>query len=383
MDPRFRITSNRNVASAIGICAALLAAMFVISLELGAGLSLVGPILGLAGVAVIGGIGAYLSSGNSVLPRTDRLATGGSRVATGGSWVIADPSQLIVEPNRSQRIDVAYVPDRDFTAAAVRAVVRATETWWTNKNSAETPGSSRSGRVKHTRTIEEVPVRVSGPTEYRSGRRVDWGLEFDLDGLAPSSCGDPEVLACSWELAISIDRPMGADVRLVQPILVTQPRDRVNAGLVDEPLLSRFEEAVTVEGPIRVAFRVHPTPLDLAAPASVDLVVTNGGPPITGRAIRLEIYARTKVTVANGASGEVAIWRAANDISALPTGDTDLHFDVPAINLARPDVDLPHGWTRGAIRLVVDIADMPDRRPSRDLALCLNKPRPVVTSSAP
>lgn len=383
MDPRFRISSNRNVALAVGICAALLAAMFVISLELGAGFSLVGPILVLAGIAVIGGIGAYLSSGNSVLPRTDRLAADGNRVATGGSWVIADPSQLIVEPNRSQRIDVAYVPDRDFTAAAVRAVVRATETWWTNQDSAETPGSSHPERVKNTRTIEEVPVQVSGPTEYRAGRRVDWGLELDLDGLAPSSCGDPEVLACSWELAVSIDRPMGADVRLAQPILVTQPRDRVNAGLMDEPLLSLYEEAVMVEGALQVAFRVRPAPLDLAAPASVDLVVTNGGSPITGRAIRLEIYARTKVTVAKGASGEVTIWQAAHDISTLPAGETDLHFDVPAINLPRPDMDLPHGWTRGAMRLVIDIAGMPDKRLSRDLALCLNKLQPVVTSSAP
>jgi len=371
------------VVLAIGICAVLFGAMFAFSVELGAGSSLVGPMLALAGIAVIGGIGASLSSGNRVLPRPDRLAADGDRVATGGSWVIADPRQLILEPNTSQRIDVAYVPDRDFTAAAVRAVVRATETWWTNKNSAETPGSSRSGRVKHTRTIEEVPVRVSGPTEYRSGRRVDWGLEFDLDGLAPSSCGDPEVLACSWELAVSIDRPMGADVRLVQPILVTQPRDRVNAGLMDEPLLSRFEEAVTVEGALRVAFCVRPAPLDLAAPASVDLVVTNGGQPITARAIRLEIYARTKVTVSKGASGEVTIWRATHDISTIPAGETNLHFEVPAINLPRPDTDLPDGWTRGAMRLVIDIAGMPDRRLSRDLALCLNKLKPVVTSSAP
>jgi hypothetical protein len=132
-----------------------------------------------------------------------------------------------------------------------------------------------------------------------------------------------------------------------------------------------------------VASRVRPAPLDLAAPASVDLVVTNGGSPITGRAIRLEIYARTKVTVAKGASGEVTIWQAAHDISTLPAGETDLHFDVPAINLPRPDMDLPHGWTRGAMRLVIDIAGMPDKRLSRDLALCLNKLQPVVTSSAP
>jgi hypothetical protein len=65
----------------------------------------------------------------------------------------------------------------------------------------------------------------------------------------------------------------------------------------------------------------------------------------------------------------------------LPSGETDLHFEIPAINLAWPDVDLPHGWMRGAMRLILDVPSKADVRVGRDLCLCLDKPRQPATAT--
>jgi hypothetical protein len=303
------------------------------------------------------------------------LSPGPATQASGGIWSVADPGQLIAVPNGSNRIHVTFVPGEDFERARTRAVVKAVEAW-------EATDTATKANERRSQTLIELPLSLASPHSYRSGQAVDWDLAFDLDGRAPSSCGDPGLLGCQWALDISIDGPGGANARFSQPILVTQPRSRVNSGVLDQPEFSRFEEASASTGPVRVDFRVSPAPLDLAAPAVADLRVFNGGVPRGCQAVRLEIYVRVKVTIEPVLAFDWVIWCEVRPVSTpLPSGETDLHFEIPAINLAWPDVDLPHGWMRGAMRLILDVPSKADVRVGRDLCLCLDKPRQPATAT--
>jgi hypothetical protein len=386
MDPHFRVSSTAGgLAAVLGIGLVLLFFLaFSTSAPGGAplGPTFVLPFLLFGGVVAGVAVLLALSRPNAAVPPT-RLSPGGPSLASGGRWSIAEPDRLIAVPNRSHRLHVTFVPAEDFQAVGVRASVKAVETWWTRESTTDANGNASSKRVKHRQTLLELPLPVSGPAAYGAGRAVEWDLAFDLDGVAPSSGGDRDLLACEWQLDVSIDRPLRSDARFSQPVLVTQPRDRLNAGVVDEPQFSRYEEVTASDGNVQVDFRVLPTPLDLAAPASVDVRVANANPAIVGRAVRLEIYVRSKVTARGGEAREQVVWSARHALSTLPSGVTDLHFDVPAINLAWPDMDLPHGWMRGAMRLVVDIPAGPDVRVGRDLCLCLDKPGLPSTGSTP
>jgi hypothetical protein len=300
------------------------------------------------------------------------LSPGPAKVASGGVWSVADASHLIVTPSGSHRMHVTFVPSEDFEEARTRAVIKAVEAW---EATGEDTKKGRRIDEQRRQTLVELPLTLASPDSYRRGQTVEWDLAFDLDGRAPSSCGDPGLLGCQWTLDISIDGPGVANARFSQPILVTQPRARVNAGVLDQPQFSRYEEVSGSTGQLRVDFRVSPAPLDLAAPAVADLRVVNSGVPVVCRGVRLEIYVRVEVTLQPPLTANRLIWSADRPMSTLPSGETDLHFEIPAINRAWPDVDLPHGWMRGAMRLIVDAPSKADVRVGRDLCLCLDRPQ--------
>jgi hypothetical protein len=299
------------------------------------------------------------------------LRPGPAVAAKGGSWLIADPAQLVAVPNTRHHIHVAYTPDHasdgTFAPAMVRAVLRARETWC---DQGAVPSSVPVNRFPHTRTIMEVPAASIMPADV--GRTAAWDFDFAIPGTAPATCGRVETLACDWLLAVSVDRSHSPDAILEQPIIMAQPRDRLMAGAIGQSLWSRFEETANVRGDVGVDFRVEPVPLDLAAPATAELLVTNDGPLIPGRTVRLEV--RVQVAGKHAASDSWAIWRASQPISGLPGGQTRLRFEIPAINRPCPDADLPHGELRGKLRLVLDREYLPDIVVERDLCLCLDQP---------
>jgi hypothetical protein len=306
------------------------------------------------------------------------LSAGPPTVAGGGTWSVADPSQLIAVPNGPVRIHVTFVPSQDFEATGIKAAVRAVETWVaTQDQRAEETGQRTNG----IQTLVELPLALTGPASYRKGQPAEWDVAFDLDGQAPPTCGDIEDLGCQWALEISIDGAAGTGARFVQPILVTQPRERVNSGAMEMPEFSRYEMASGSTGPIRVDFRVSPAPLDLAAPAVADVTISNSGLPIVCKEIRLEIWAQVKVTVEPALATQQILWSDSRAASPLPSGESYLRFQIPAINRTWPDVDLPHGWMRGAMKLVVDRPSELDISVERDLCLCLDKPRRLAEPS--
>lgn len=295
--------------------------------------------------------------------------------ATGGNWRVIDGATLVVAPGDLHRMKIAYTPDESSIAAYVRALLRARETWWTLS------GDPDADSVQRSRTIMEVPAEISVPSSYEKGRTIVWDVQFTLGEDVPSTSGDWHTLSCDWMLVVSVNRPAHPDPTFEQPIIVTQPRDRLNAGVVDESEFSRYEEVTGISGAVRVDFRVHPTPLDLAAPGVVELLVTNSGPPIVGREVRLEVRVNAMGTGAK--SGGWAIWQTSEPISHLPSGPTELRFDIPAINRPCPDVDLLHGRLRGKLRFVVDIPNLPDITVERDLCLCLDKPEARAALAGP
>ena len=328
-------------------------------------------------VIVVGGfcalVVALLIMRKAPPPPIPALSPGRPTVASGGIWSIADPSQLIAAPNGSARVHVTFVPGADFEATGIKAAIKAVETWV----AAQDEHAQRRGiRSDGIQTVIELPLALTGPASYRAGQPVDWDVEFTLDGRVPPSCGDIDHLGCRWTLDISIDGSGGA--RLVQPILVTQPRDRVNSGAMGMAQFSRFEMASGSAGPIRVDFRVSPAPLDLAAPAVADVTLSNSGAAIACKGIRLEIWAQLKVTVTPAFTMQQILWAGSRTGPCLPPGESLIHFEIPAINRTWPDVDLQHGWMRGLMRLVVDIPSRRDICVERDLALCLDKPRRSV-----
>jgi hypothetical protein len=218
----------------------------------------------------------------------------------------------------------------------------------------------------------EVPATLAVPDGFEKGRTIPWDVQFTLAGDVPSTCGDWRFLSCDWLLAVSVDRLNHPDARFEQPIIVTQPRDRLNAGVIDESEFGRNEEAAGTSGALRVDFRVRPAPLDLAAAAVAELAVANDGQPIEGCDIRLEI--RMYATGIAALSNDWVIWQDLAPIYRLPVGQTELLFEIPAINRPCPDMDLPHGRLRGKLRLVVDTGGFRDMVVERDLCLCLNKP---------
>jgi hypothetical protein len=141
------------------------------------------------------------------------------------------------------------------------------------------------------------------------------------------------------------------------------------------PEFARYEAASGSTDPVRVDFQVRPVPLDLAGPALADVTIVNSGAPIACQEIRVEIWSRGEVTIAPPVPLEELLWAASRKGSSLPTGESHIRFQIPAINRAWPDVDLQHGWMRGEMRLVIDIPLKRDICVQRDLALCLDKPR--------
>jgi hypothetical protein len=104
--------------------------------------------------------------------------------------------------------------------------------------------------------------------------------------------------------------------------------------------------------PVRVDFRVSPAQLDLAAPAVADVTIWNSGPPIACKEICLEIWAQVKVTVRLAFATQRILWDGSRACSLLPFGQSDVRFEIPAINRTWPGTDLPHGWMLGAMGLV-------------------------------
>ena len=306
-------------------------------------------------------------------PRPAAGLTPGPPVAmSGGFWLIADPAQLIAVPDSQHRIHVSYTPDHNagetLAGMKVRAVLRASETWWGRSVAV---GGVAPDRFPHSDTLMEVPATPGEPT-IDTGLSIAWDLDFAVSGTVPPTCGRLETLACDWLLVVSVARPNQPDATLEQPIIMGQPRDRLMAGAIDQSLWSRFEEATSAKGAVRVDFQVKPAPLDLAAPAVADLLVANDGPPVPGREIRLEV--RVEAIGKDAVSDSWAIWEASKPLSGLPAGQTRLRFEVPAINQPCPDADLPHGRLRGKLRLVIDRPGLPDVAVERDLSLCLDKP---------
>ena len=302
------------------------------------------------------------------------IAIGEPLTATGGEWRIVDPSQLVVSPNGLRRFQVAYTPDESFIASGVRALVQARETWWTLS------GDSDADSVQETRTIMEVPASIDALSAFEMGRTIVWDVEFTLEADAPPTCGDWHTLSCDWMLVVSVNRSGHPDPTLRQPMIVTQPRDRLNSGVIEESEFGRYEETTAVSGPVRVDFRVHPAPLDLAASAQVELLVTNSGQPQSAREVRLEL--RVNATGAGAKSGSWVVWQTGSPFPYLPAGSTRLQFDVPAVNRPCPDADLLHGRLRGKLRMVIDIPGAADISVERDLCLCLDKPKATGTPSA-
>ena len=293
--------------------------------------------------------------------------------ASGGTWRVEDPAQLVVAPNEPGRIRIEYTPSESLAATDARAVLRARETWWIDS------GEPAAGRVAQTRTLLEVPATVDLAAGQPTGGKIVCDVEFSLPGDVPSTSGDLRTLACDWVLALSVTRPSRPAALFEQPIIVTQPRERLNAGVVEEAEFSRYEQAAGVSGPLRVDFRVRPTPLDLATPAVAELAVTNSGDAILGREVRLEVRMDAK---AQGAlSDSWTIWRSPTRTADLPPGSTRLRFDIPAIDQPCPDADLPHGRLRGKLRFVVDAHVLSEIAVERDLCLCLDKPAAPVAAA--
>jgi hypothetical protein len=330
-------------------------------------------------IVVVGGLLALIAvaivARKKAEPPIPWLSPGGPTLASGGSWYVGEPSELIAVPNGSGRIHVTFVPNLDFESKGIKASLKATEYWVATQDEREQHGGPRTHGIQ---TIIELPLALSGPESYQAGVPVEWNLDLTLDGQAPPTCGDTEHLGCRWTLEMAIDEFGHDGPRFVQPILVAQPRDRVNSGAMEMPQFSRYEMASGSDGPIRVDFRVSPAPLDLAAPAVADVVIANSGPAIACKAIRLEVWAQLKVTLEPAFAMEQILWNSDRAGSSLPPGESYIRFQIPALNRTWPDADLPHGWIRGSMRAIVDIPGKRDLRVARDLCLCLDKPRPAA-----
>jgi hypothetical protein len=323
--------------------------------------------LGLLDVVGAVAVGGFWYTRRPAPPRTvaSLPSPGQATMATGGLWEVADPHQLIALPNTRHVVGVSFTPDDTFIATSLRAVLRATEIWWDD-------GEADGHRMRRTAVLAELPAHLDGPLSFVAGKSETWDLAFSLGGNAPSSGGDPEFVACEWILEFTIARRLRFDAKFVQPIIVGQPSARLKAGVIEESELSRAEESTASSGPVSVTFVPQPTPLNLASASRIDLAVRNGGVPISGNGMRLEVYVRGRST--NGDAREWVIWSETRTLSPLPLGVTQLRYNLPAVSEPCADMDLPHGWYRGALRFIVDIPYGPDVVVGRDLCLAFDKP---------
>jgi hypothetical protein len=295
---------------------------------------------------------------------------GTARVATGGVWEVVDPHHLIAEPGTRHVMRVSFTPDSTFIASSIRAVMRATEAWWDERPGYA--GEQGRERIRRVGQLAELPSHLDGPLSFEAGKTETWDLVFNLDDDAPSSGGDPEFVSCEWAVEFTVARRLRFDAVFVQPVFVAQPSARLNAGAIEESELSRAAESTASSGSISITFAAHPTPLDLAAPARIELSIRNGGVPVSGNGVRLEVYVRGRSYT--GESREWIVWSETRHLSPLPLGVTQLRYEMPAINEPIPDMDLQHGWYRGALRFIVDIPYGPDIVVGRDLSLSFDKP---------
>ncbi len=293
-------------------------------------------------------------------------------IGPGGVWIVPDEMQFAAVPGGTYIVRLRYSSDRndpDFTArVTARAVLTARETWW---DPGGVPDGVRATRFPHTGTLMEIPALSARGKPERAGLS-SWEFEFALDGDVPPSCGRMETLACDWRLSVRLACPGLPDAVFEHPVLVAQPRDRLMAGVVTEALDARSGESTSEAGPLRVDCAVTPVPLDLAAPGQAVLAVTNAGPAIPATELRLEV--RVDVSGDRGASDSWTIWQDTRATTELPAGVTRLAFQIPAIGVACPDADLPHGRLRGKLRLVVNRPYQRDLEVERNLCLCLEKP---------
>lgn len=365
MNSRFQISQpNRKILLGAVIVAALGAILLV---ALSAFVLL--AVVVLVALAVAGGY-AWLQMRPSPGAVAILPFPGTARTASGGVWEVADPHQLVAAPNTKHEIRVTFRPDETFIATSIRAVLQATEVWWDEQGGAA--GQLDPVRVRRREVLAELPAHLDGPLSFEAGKIETWDLAFALDGNAPSSGGDPDFLACEWLLEFTVARRLSFDAVFTQPMIVAQPTARLQAGIIEGSELSRAEESTASSGSLSVAFSAHPTPLNLAAPGRVELVVRNGGVPISGNGVRLEVYVRGRAS--SGDAREWIIWAQTRPISPLPLGVTQLRYDVPPTNRPIADMDLPHGWYRGAMRFIVASPYGPDIVVDRDLSLAYDKP---------
>ena len=72
--------------------------------------------------------------------------------------------------------------------------------------------------------------------------------------------------------------------------------------------------------------------------------------------------------------GDAVFHKMKPTVTEPPRADSPAAREKPTINIASPDSDTRHGWSRGMLRLVVDRLGEQDIIFERDLALCLEKP---------
>ncbi len=366
MNSRFQI-SQTGQKILLGVAIVLLGLTL---LSFVSGVPVLLPVLAVGALAAGGG---YALLRERPAPRHAAILPfpGTARTASGGVWEVVDPHQLIAAPQTRHEIRVTFQPDETFIATSLRAVLRATETWWEERN-VNDMGQAPSQRTRRVSVLAELPAHLDGPLSFEAGKTETWDLVFALDGNAPCSGGDPDFLSCEWLLEFTVARRLRFDAVFVQPVIVAQPTARLNAGVIEESEFSRAQESTSSSASLAVGFVVRPTPLDLAAPAHVELSIRNGGVPISGNGVRLEVYVRGRSF--HGDAREWILWAQTRQISPLPLGVTQLQYDLPCISRPIADMDLPHGWYRGAMRFIVAIPYGPDLVVGRDLCLSFDKP---------
>lgn len=287
---------------------------------------------------------------------------------SGGTWrVEADPAILL--PSRPFAFRIGFRPGADIEARAVRAVLRAVETYQYRRTQQ---AGKATTVVTHTDHDEVVRIEepLAGSTTLYAGDEVVWALSSALDHLAPATFEGSDVLRCDWTLEVSIDRAWKADARCVVPVRVAQPTALLRAGVVETGQYGLFEEAPVNADAHPAQIALDPVPLSVAHPFTGAFRLQTPE-VIEVQEVRIELRVRTKCSERGGLDDELVVARGELD---TPTGRfggpfAEHRFSGSAPGAWTPSVDLRHGHARARFHVILARAWKPDIHYVRDVAL--------------
>ncbi len=281
--------------------------------------------------------------------------------------VEVEPAVLL--PSRPVSCSIRYRPDSSFEARAVRACLRAVETYQYRHTQRTGETTTTVTRTDHDEVVR-AEVQLAGPMAFRAGEEVAWQATWELEHLAPPTFEGSDVLRCDWTLEITVDRPWAGDENCVVPLRVAQPTALLRAGVVATGQYGLFEDAPVNIDANPAQILLDPVPLSVAHPFTGELRLQTPE-AIEVQEVRLELRVHTECTERGGLTDELLIASGRLDI---PTGAFGgpfaVHpFSASAPGVWTPSVDLRHGTARAQFHVILARALARDIHYVRDVAL--------------